>query len=115
MNQLLRDELANIFAVELAAGRIVPLQSEGGGARTPTRRYYLRRIRWLAESYGLGWQIDQATLGHPLTSMHDDDLRALLTDMEAGRRCCVEGVGHDEAGLVREASGCATDLGCQHS
>lgn len=68
-----------------------------------TRRYLLRRIRWLAEAYGLGWQIDQATVGHPLDSLDDDGLRALLSDMEHGRRCCVEGVGFDDAGLVREA------------
>lgn len=105
MNQLLRDELANIFATELAAGRIVPLQGGSVDARTPTRRYYLRRIRWLAECYGLGWQIDQATVGHPLDSLDDDGLRALLADMEHGRRCCVEGVSHDDAGLVREAAG----------
>ena len=69
--------------------------------RVPTRRYHLRRIRWLANDWGLAWMVDQATLGHPIETLEDDDLRALLGDMEQGRRCCVEGVGFDDAGLVR--------------
>lgn len=102
MNQLLRDELANIIATELAAGRITPLRPDGRADRPITRRYYLRRILWLSESYGLAWMIDQATLGHRLDALGDDELSALLSDMEAGRRCCVEGVGFDDAGLVRD-------------
>jgi len=103
VNQLLRDELANIIAAELAAGRIVPLRMEGGVDRPITRRYYLRRIRWLSESYGLAWMVDQATLGHRLDVLEDEELAALLDDMEAGRRCCAEGIGFEEAGLVRGA------------
>lgn len=109
MNQLLRDELANIFAAELAAGRIVPVRGDGGRVRAITRRYLLRRIRWLSDAYGLGWQIDQATVGHPLDSLDDDDLRALLFDMEHGRRCCVEGIGFDDAGLVRASHGACAE------
>lgn len=105
MNQLLRDELANIFATELAAGRIVPLREVDHVERPVTRRYYLRRIRWLADSYGLTWLIDQATLGHRLDVLDDDELASLLHDLEAGRRCCVEGISFDEAGLVRVISG----------
>ena len=103
MNPLLRDELANIFAEELANGGITLPLYDAAPARAPgiTRRYYLRRIRWLSEAYGLAWMIDQATLGNRLDSLHDGELHSLLCDMEQGRRCCVEGVGFDDAGLVR--------------
>nr|WP_278253049.1 hypothetical protein [Stenotrophomonas maltophilia] len=102
---MLRDEIANIIANELAAGRIVPIYPRSAEDRTITRRYCLRRIRWLSESYGLAWIIDQATLGHGLDTLEDEELTSLLAEMEAGRRCRVEGVGFDDAGLVREARG----------
>lgn len=73
----------------------------GEPALVPTRRYYLRRIRWLANDWGLAWMVDQATLGHRLDSLDDNALCTLLAEMEQGRRCCVEGVGFDDAGLVR--------------
>lgn len=90
-------ELAELIAARV---RALPAPSPQGPNREPTRRYYMRRIRWLAESYGLAWMIDQATLGHRLDALGDDDLALLLRDMEAGRRCIVEGGSLDEAGLV---------------
>lgn len=100
-SESLREERIQELA-ELIAARVFGLPAAATTGHEPTRRYYLRRIRWLAESYGLAWMIDQATLGHRLDALGDDELALLLQDMETGRRCIVEGLSLDDAGLVRE-------------
>lgn len=66
-----------------------------------TRDSILRRIRYLARAYGLKWQIEQATFNRPnVDCLNDQELSALLRDMERGRECVLEGIGFDDAGLV---------------
>lgn len=96
-------ELAVLIAAAMPPRRIV-IERETPPERPITRRYYLRRIRWLADAWGLAWMVDQATLGHRLDALGDDELHTLLRDMERGRRCCIEGDSFDDAGLVRSIS-----------
>lgn len=96
-------ELADLIAAAMPPIKIelAAMEREPSPSRTPTRRYYLRRIRWLSESFGLAWMVDQVALGHRLDTLDDGELHALLADMERGWQCLSMGDSLADAGLVR--------------
>ncbi len=70
-----------------------------------TRDSILKRVRFLARTYRLQWQVDQATFDLPgVDTLEDAALSSLLSDMEKARECLAEGVSFEEAGLVRNTA-----------
>lgn len=83
-------------------GQVIPFQRSGmDGA---TRDIVYARIRDLARMYWLAWLIRQETahVRGVIECLTDDELIELKDKMERARECRVEGIGFDEAGLVRE-------------
>ena len=82
------------------------LLAEPAGEPEISRTAVLRRVRWLADSYDLQWLIDQAVWpDRRLVQLDTPDLLSLLADAERARECRLEGIGFDEAGLVRSRCG----------
>lgn len=70
-----------------------------------TRDSCLKRIRFLRDAYRLQWLVDQATFNLPgVDSLSDDQLAALLADLERARECIAEGISFDDAGLVHDVT-----------
>lgn len=70
-----------------------------------TRASITARIRTLQRMYHLQWLVEQATFNTPgIDSLEDADLSELLRQAERARECLAEGIGFDEAGLVRNTA-----------
>jgi len=62
----------------------------------------LRRIRWLTRTYDLQWLVDQESADETsLSILSSNQLQELLVKLERAHQCIVEGIGFDEAGLVK--------------
>ena len=67
-----------------------------------TRNSIFRRISWLSRTYHLQWLVEQSTFNRPnVHCLSDVELGNLLRDMERARECLSEGIGFEEAGLIR--------------
>jgi len=70
-----------------------------------TRESCLRRIRFLARTYGLHWLLEQETFDTPgIDCLTDERLASTLRKMETARQCVYDQVSFDDAGLVSDTS-----------
>lgn len=112
------DELAELIRKRVASappakpklrlvGRDDLVADQAPGLDPQTRDCMYRRIRDLARMYWLAWLVRQETaqVQGVIECLDDGDLSALLDKMERARECRVEGIGFDEAGLVRALEG----------
>ncbi|TAA45667.1 hypothetical protein [Pseudoxanthomonas winnipegensis] len=70
-----------------------------------TREHCLRRIRRLRDSYRLHWLVEQHTFNiGALDQLDDNELAALLRDVEKARECSDENIPFEDAGLIRSVA-----------
>ncbi|MFN3310113.1 MAG: hypothetical protein ACK40R_00205 [Thermomonas sp.] len=68
----------------------------------PSRRACIARIRFLQQSFGLGWMIDQATFSKSsLHDLDDGELVTLLLEMERARQTAADGIPLEDGDFVR--------------
>ena len=102
-----RQRLGNKVGLRLVESgnlhREIPTAPQPGFLDPQTRDLIYARIRDLARMYWLGWLVRQetASVGGVIECLDDEALRSLREKMEHARECRVEGIGFDEAGLVR--------------
>jgi len=65
------------------------------------RENHIRRIIYLRDGYRLRWLVDQCAFkAISLWSLDDEEIVKLHALMERARRCIVEGISFEDAGLV---------------
>jgi len=85
--------------------RLVPskVAPEQRGFDDVTRDSITRRVQFLARRYGTGFLVEQATfdVAGGIAGLSDEQLSALLNDMERARECITEGICLEDAQLIR--------------
>ncbi len=87
--------------------REIPTAPELGFLDPQSRTVIYARLRDLSRMYWLAWLVRQETahVGGVIECLEDQELTSLLAKMERARECRTEGIGFDDAGLVREQGG----------
>lgn len=87
---------------------VVPRAAQASASRrefhagSPSRRACIARIRFLEQSFGLGWMIQQATFTRgDLHDLDDGEIVTLLLEMERARQLAADGIPLEDGDFVR--------------